>query len=51
VAARLARELVQRCRQLTQQIKAVEAELRRLKRRLAPSLRALAQLRSGGDGC
>ncbi len=39
--ARLARELVDRCRQLTEQINALEAELRALVRRLAPSLLAL----------
>lgn len=38
VVARLARELVARCRQLTEQINALEAELRPLVRRLAPTL-------------
>lgn len=41
VVARLARELVDRCRHLTQQINALEAELRPLVRRLAPALLAL----------
>lgn len=38
VVARLAREQLQRCRELTQQINAIEGELRTLVRRLAPSL-------------
>jgi transposase len=38
VVARLAREQVRRCRELTQQINAVEAELRTMVRRLCPSL-------------
>lgn len=41
VVARLARELVARCRQLTEQINALEAELRPLLRQLAPALLAL----------
>jgi transposase len=41
VVARLARELLGRCRDLTVQIKALEAELRILVRRLAPSLLAV----------
>jgi transposase len=41
VVARLARDLVERCRQLTRQINALEAELRPLVRRLAPSLLGL----------
>ena len=41
VVARLARELVERARQLTQQINALEAELRPLVRTLAPSLLAI----------
>jgi transposase len=39
--ARLARELVERARQLTRQINAIEAELRPLVRTLAPSLLAI----------
>jgi transposase len=39
--ARLARQLVARCRELTAQINALEGELRRLVRRLAPSLLAV----------
>jgi transposase len=41
VVARLARELLGRCRELTVQINDLEAELRALVRRLAPSLLAL----------
>jgi transposase len=41
LVARLARELVARCRELTQQINALEAELRPLIRRLAPTLLAV----------
>lgn len=41
VVARLARELLSRCRELTAQINALEAELKTLVRRLAPSLLAL----------
>jgi transposase len=41
VVARLARELLGRCRDLTVQIKALESELRILVRRLAPSLLAV----------
>jgi transposase len=41
VVARLARELVDRCRDLTGQINALEAELRTLVRELAPSLIAI----------
>lgn len=41
VVARLARELVDRARQLTQQINSLEAELRPMVRRLAPSLLAV----------
>jgi transposase len=41
VVARLARELLGRCRELTTQINLLEAELRALVRRLAPSLLAL----------
>lgn len=41
VVARLARELVDRARQLTRQINALEAELRPLVRALAPSLLAI----------
>lgn len=41
VVARLARELVDRARQLTEQINALEAELRPLVRRLAPTLLAI----------
>ena len=41
VVARLARVLVDRCRELTAQINSLEAELRPLVRRLAPSLLAI----------
>lgn len=41
VVGRLARELVDRTRQLTEQINALEAELRPIVRRLAPSLLAV----------
>jgi hypothetical protein len=41
VVARLARQLVARCRELTAQINALEVELRGLVRRLAPSLLAV----------
>ncbi len=41
VVARLARELVERARHLTKKINALEAELRPLVRRLAPSLLAI----------
>jgi transposase len=41
VVARLARELLMRCRQLTEQINALQAELRPLLQRLAPRLLAL----------
>jgi transposase len=41
VVARLARELVERARLLTEEINALEAELRPLVRRLAPSLLAI----------
>lgn len=41
IVARLARELVDRARQLTQQINSLEAELRPLVRALAPSLLAI----------
>jgi transposase len=41
VVARLARELVERARHLTEQINALEAELRPLVRRLAPNLLAI----------
>jgi hypothetical protein len=39
VVGRLAHELVDRARQLTEQINALEAELRPIVRKLAPSLR------------
>jgi len=41
VVARLARDLAERCRELTAQINALEPELRGLVRRLAPSLLAV----------
>ena len=41
MVARLARQLLARCRELTAEISALEAELRPLVRRLAPALLAV----------
>ena len=41
MVARLARELLARCAQLTEQINALESELRKLVTRLAPRLLAV----------